>query len=75
MQPASADYGTVVPQDAVAIIVSRDGRMQLVSPHSDGDTAQMPICQAVLFAIAMKLGDDEWIDELIEELRDEGLAQ
>lgn len=71
---ASADYGTVVPKTAVALIVHANGDCELVTP-GNGTTIRLPTHQAVICAIANKLTDPDWIDEILEELIIEGLAK
>ncbi len=63
---ANVDFGTVVPSDMPALIIDYNKGPQLLLPKRD-DSAMIPKVDAVLTAIMLKLNDEEWVNDLLEE--------
>lgn len=64
---AHSDYGTVLRPDQFALVAGMDGGFSLLVPDLPEGTA-VPRSVQLLAAIAAKIGDEEWIDDMIRDL-------
>ncbi len=63
---AETDHGTVLRADQAALIVDADGRTSVLLPKADEFSPH----QLIVVAIAARVSDEGFIDELIEVLAD-----
>lgn len=66
LQPAT-DHGTVLQADQAALVIDPDGSFRLVFPDIPADAIASD-GHALIAAIAMKMSDPEWVEELLADL-------
>jgi hypothetical protein len=64
---ASTDHGTVLRKDQAALIVNEDGSFGLLLPTA-ADDAPVSLGQKLLVAIAVRLDDPEWVEDMLAAL-------
>ncbi|MFQ5984491.1 MAG: hypothetical protein ACE5LL_03120 [Alphaproteobacteria bacterium] len=64
-EPAT-DHGTVLKPEEAALIVDVEGAPKLLLPHFD-EEEDVPRLFLLLAAVSVKMADDEWVEEMIEE--------
>jgi hypothetical protein len=64
---AATDHGTVLAAEQAAVVVDPDGTFRLVFPDIEAE-AEASHGHALIAAIAMKMSDPEWVEDLLEEL-------
>ena len=69
MTEASSDHGTVLPPRSSALIVSEDGQISLFVAELDDDVP-VPRLVLLLGAVLIRSTDEEWVEEMLEELED-----
>lgn len=69
-EPAT-DHGTVLKPEEAALIVDPEGAPKLLLPNLD-EEEDVPRLFLLLAAVCVRMADDEWVDELIEEAFGDG---
>lgn len=64
---AATDHGTVVQADQAALIVDPDGSFRLLLPNAAPDS-EASFGHALITAIAVKMNDPEWVEDLMAAL-------
>jgi hypothetical protein len=64
MDEAANSNGFLIRSDQAAIVVDTDGRVSLLLPRQDPDAHVSPALR-LLLAIALRMDDPEWIEELL----------
>lgn len=59
------EHEIVLRADQAAFIVSKDGSCEIVLPRHAGGVGLSP-AQSIILAIAVRLDDPDWIEEMIE---------
>jgi hypothetical protein len=63
----ATDHGTVVQADQAALIVDPDGSFRLLLPNVPADP-DASFGHALITAMAVKLNDPEWVEDLLAAL-------
>jgi hypothetical protein len=63
-QETHSDHGTVVRKDQAALVADPDGGVHVLMPSSEVLTGGARL----IAAIALRLSDREWVEELLEFL-------
>lgn len=61
---AHSDHGTVLQEDQSALVLDPDGSFRLLLPDLPGD-APVNLGHKLVVAIALRLYDPEWIEEML----------
>jgi hypothetical protein len=64
MEEAGEARGSVIRPDQAAFVVDADGRMSFLIPAGDPDAPLAP-GHRLLLAIAARLDDPEWVEDLL----------
>lgn len=64
---AATDQGTVIEADQAALVVDADGSFRLLFPDIPAE-AEASRGHAIIAAIAMKMSDPEWVEDLLADL-------
>lgn len=70
MQDAHSDHGTVLQSDETALVIGVSGEPKLYMPVYEDDE-DVPLLTLLLSAIFVKMGDEDWVNEVIAEFYEE----
>jgi hypothetical protein len=59
--------GTIIEKNAFALVVTPRNELQLIMPSASNDDAKIPQLALALIAVANKLSDQEWVEQLLAD--------
>ena len=65
----SEQTNILLGDDDYALVLRQDGSLQIFVPRADGPEGDAPVARRALalVAVANKMRDEKWVDDLIEE--------